>query len=283
MIRVENVAVIGTGLMGKGISHVLASFGYKVYLFGRRDDVSEEILKYFNSEEKRGRIDSQKKQNILQNIKILNLSTQIENLSECNVIIETVAENMQIKKEIFTHIKPYIRDDALVASNTSSYSISKLSEFTPNPANFLGMHFFSPVPLMKLVEVVKGNSTDESVVNTACMLAKSIEKLPVTVKDSAGFVLNRGLFVMINEAVTMLDEGVADSAEDIDNIFIHGMGLKVGPLKLADMVGIDVTYTILDNLHCELKNEKYKPCALLKSKFDKGLMGKKAGAGFYRY
>lgn len=283
MNGVERIAVIGTGLMGKGITHVLASYGYKVDVFGRRDNVSEEILQYFNTEQDKGRIDSLKKQSMMQNINIFNLNTQAEQIGRCNIIIETVKEDIDVKKEIFTLIKPYIKDNTIVASNTSSYLISKLAAYTPNPENFIGMHFFSPVPVMKLVEVVKGKSSDDNAVNTACTLVKSIDKLPVTVKDSAGFVLNRGLFVMINEAVIMLHEEIAGSPEDIDSIFIHGMGMKVGPLKLADLVGIDVTYKILDNLYEELKDEKYNPCILLKTMLQNGLTGKKSGEGFYRY
>lgn len=283
MTPTERVAVIGTGLMGTAIAHVLASYGYKVCFFGRRDSISEELLKYFDNEEAKGRIDAQKKQSILQNISSMNLNTHIKKISECDVIIETVKEDFDVKREVFCQIKPYIKDAALVASNTSSYSISKLAEFIPNPGRFLGMHFFSPVPLMKLVEIVKGSKTYENSIDAACTLIKNIEKLPVTVKDSAGFVLNRGLFVMINEAITMLHEEIAANAGDIDNIFIHGMGMKVGPIKLADMVGLDVTYTILDNLYRELKNEKYKPCILLKEKNDNGLLGKKTKEGFYSY
>ncbi len=283
MSGIEKIGIIGTGLMGKGIAHVLAIGGFKVDVFGRRDDFSGEITEYFNYEESKGRINSQKKELILQNVNFFNLNTQAEKVSECQVIIETVKEDIVVKKEIFTSIKPYINAGALLASNTSSYLISRLAQYTPYPQNFIGLHFFSPVPLMKLVEVVEGKSTDESAVNTACTLVKSIDKLPVVVKDSPGFVLNRGLFVMINEAVTMLHEGIVGCSEDIDNIFINGMGLKVGPLKLADMVGIDVTLKVLENMYEETENNKYTPCVLLKTMFENGLLGKKAGEGFYSY
>ncbi|MCX7748805.1 MAG: 3-hydroxyacyl-CoA dehydrogenase family protein [Clostridia bacterium] len=282
-MNINRIAVVGTGLMGKGIVHVFASHNFKVDFFGRRDNVKEELIHYFENEVKKGRLLEENKENMLANICIYNMNDHCGRFAQSDLIIETVKEELETKKRIFQLIDKDIREDTIVASNTSSYSITKMSGFLSNPQNFLGMHFFSPVPLMKLVEVVRGAKTGEKIVNHVSELVKRINKLPVVVEDSPGFVLNRGLFVMIHEAVCMLDENIAKSAEDIDNIFVNGMSMKVGPLRLADMVGIDVTYTILKNLYEGLKNDKYKPCMRLKDMVESGKIGKKSGCGFYNY
>ena len=282
-MEIERVAVIGTGLMGKGICHVFAAAGYKVNVFGRRDDVREEILGYFDNEVKKGRVTFDRQRTILCNIDIYNINSQAEVLGENDLIIETVKEDIKAKEGVLKIISEYMKRDTIVASNTSSYTITNLAEFTINPRNFLGMDFFSPVPLMKLVEIVKGVETDEAVLKTICKIVESMDKLPIQVKDSPGFVLNRGLLMLINEAVYMLNEGIANSAADIDTIFLNGMGLKIGPLKLADLIGIDVVYAAISNMHEGFVDKKYMPCPLLKHMVDRGKLGKKTMEGFYTY
>ena len=282
-MTIKSIAVVGTGLMGKGISQAFSSYGYKVNVFGRRDDAEMELQKYLDNEFKKGRLTPGQKDTIFSNISFYNINLQPEQLSQSDLIIETVKEDMDTKKEVFDVLSKYARNDTVLASNTSSYSIFKLAKNTPFPNNFVGIHFFSPVPVMKLVEVVKWEENNTEIIQTVCELVRSIDKIPVEVKDSPGFVLNRGLFTMINEAVYMLDERIANSAEDIDSIFINGMGMKVGPLKLADLVGIDVVYTIMTNMYEGFAEEKYKPCRLLKLMVDDGTIGKKASKGFYSY
>ncbi len=283
MDNINKIAVIGTGLMGKGIIHSFAASNYSVNVFGRRDSIIEELEGYFDKELERGRITSSHKEMVLSNIRAFNVNTQAEEIAENDLIIETIKEDLEAKKDMFHIITKHIRRSAILASNTSSYSISKLAEFAPYPEKFIGIHFFSPVPLMKLVEVIKGDKTDDSVIENVCGVIKKIDKLPIKVIDSPGFVLNRGLLMLLNEAAYMLSEKIVDTEEDLDNIFINGMSLKVGPLKLADLIGIDVVYAAISNMYKEFNNEKYKPCPLLASMINEGRIGKKSGKGFYLY
>ena len=280
---INKIAVIGTGLMGKGISHTLASFGYNVDLFGRRDEVENELFEYFNREVDKERITPEQKISILKNISIFNINLDAKKLADSDLVIETVKEDIDTKKWIFSIIDRYVNSDAILASNTSGFSITKLAEFTSYPENFVGMHFFSPVPLMKLVEVIKGEKTSDVVLQKTVKLLESIGKLPIKVKDSPGFVLNKGLGALTNAAINAYYEGIVESAEDIDNIFIHGMSLKVGPLKLADLIGIDVVYDSMLHVYEETKDEKYRPCPMLKNMVDEGRIGKKVRRGFYNY
>ncbi|MCX7922137.1 MAG: 3-hydroxyacyl-CoA dehydrogenase family protein [Clostridia bacterium] len=282
-MKIEKIAVVGTGLMGKGIAHVFAAGNYKVDIFGRRDDINKEFYEYLNKDVSKGKMTEEQRDEILSNINFYNLTTQADSLKSCDLIIETVKEDLETKKDIFSTIAKYVGPNAIIASNTSSYSIGLLAEYTPYPQNFVGMHFFSPVPLMKLVEVVESEKTDSQKALATVELVKSIDKLPILVKDAPGFVLNRGLFIMVNEAICMLHEKIAGSAEDIDNIFLNGMGMKVGPLKLADLVGVDVVYAIMQNLYEGFKTDKYKPSPLLKTMADQGKFGRKSGEGFYKY
>lgn len=282
-MEIKRIAVVGNGLMGKGIAQSFGAYGYQVYVFARRDSACDEIMEYYKNETAKGRITPQQKENLIINTSVYNIISQPQKLADCDFIIETVAEDINIKGEIFAVIAKYAREDTPVASNTSSYPISKLAEYLSNPERFMGTHFFSPVPLMKLVEVVKGEKTSEASIEAVCNVLKKVDKLPIEVKDSPGFVLNRGILLLINEATHIFNENLANSVEDIDTIFVNGMGLKVGPLRLADLIGIDVIHASLTNLYYGLKNDKYKPCSLMQQMVDKGENGKKAGKGFYNY
>lgn len=280
---IKRIAVVGNGLMGKGISHMFTLYGYNVDLFGRRNDVQCNFSNYIDDEVEKSRVTSEQREGIFRNIRFYNINIQPERLSDSELIIETVKEDIQTKKEIISLINKHIDNKIFVASNTSSYSITRLAEFSSYPENFLGMHFFSPVPSMKLVEVVKGKKTSKTAIGIIGDLLNVIDKLPIQVKDSPGFVLNRGILLLINEAVHILNENIANSVEDIDNIFIYGMGLKVGPLRLADLIGIDVIYACLTNLYEDFSSDKYKPCNLLKQMVAEDKLGQKTGVGFYRF
>ena len=191
---VRRIAVVGNGLMGKGIAHVFAAKGYKVDLFGRRDDIREEMIAYFDHDIAKGRLKIEERDDILGNIDFHNIITEANFLERSEFIVETVKEDLGIKKEILEIIDQYAKEEAIIASNTSSYSITRLAQFTSKPENFLGVHFFSPVPLMKLVEVVKGEASNSEIIERVCDLINAIDKMPIKVKDSPGFVLNRGLF-----------------------------------------------------------------------------------------
>lgn len=279
---IKRISVVGAGLMGKGIAHNFAAFGYKVDLFGRRDEVKNELIKYFDREVEKERVTPEQRTFILNNISVFNINLEAQQLACSDLIIETVTEDMGVKKEIFSVIGRYAGSHAILASNTSSYTITSLAEFTSYPENFLGMHFFSPVSLMKLVEIIKGEKTSAEIIQRIFNLLEGIDKLPIKVTDSPGFALNRVLVPFINEAVNLYYERVVESVEDIDDIFVNGMNLRVGPLKLADLVGIDVVYAGMSNLYKELKDAKYQPCPLIKQMVDEGRIGKKVGKGFYK-
>ena len=280
----KNIAVIGAGTMGNGIAHVFAMNGYQVALI----DVSEDALlkamatidKNLNrmvSKDLLSESDATETKNRIQTY------TSIEKgAAEADLVIEAATENVDLKLSIFKTIDEAAPDNAILASNTSSISITRIAAVTKRPEKVIGMHFMNPVPVMKLVEVIRGYSTTDEVTNTIMELSKAIKKVPVEVNDYPGFVANRILLPMINEAIYTLHEGVAGVGE-IDTVMKLGMAHPMGPLQLADFIGLDVCLAILEVLHQGFGQAKYAPCPLLVNMVRAGKMGRKSGEGFYQY
>ncbi len=280
--NIERVGVVGAGTMGHGIAQVLATGGYQVVL----RDIDEEIL---DRATKNIRVSLEKiaeqgnlDQNVDDIVDRIQTTTDLQELTVVELVVEAVVEQEDIKKEVFSELDHLMDEGVLFTSNTSSISITELASCTSRPDQFAGMHFFNPVPLMELVEVVEGVDTDERAIEQITTVANEIGKTPVTVQDYPGFVSNRILCPMINEAVYALMEGVGGK-EEIDEIMKLGMGHPMGPLELADMIGLDVLLDVLEVLHEDLGEDKYRPCPLLRKKVEAGHLGKKTGRGFYSY
>jgi len=277
------IGIIGAGTMGNGIAHVFALFDFKVILV----DINESILDIakttifnnMNRQLKKGVINKKQVQNSLKNIL---LAKDINNLYDCDLVIEAIKEDFDIKCKVFKELDSVCKDSAILASNTSSISINKISKVTKRPGKIIGMHFMNPVPVMKLVEIIVGEDTSSDTVNFIIELSKLIDKTPIQCNDSPGFVSNRILMPMINEAALCFEEGVA-TAESIDQIMMLGMSHPMGPLKLADLIGIDVCIYILDILYNDFNNVKYKPAEVLLTMKKNNKLGKKTGEGFYNY
>tara|TARA_R110002073_G_scaffold72537_1_gene177477 strand:+ start:471554 stop:472444 length:891 start_codon:yes stop_codon:yes gene_type:complete len=280
----KNVAVIGAGTMGNGIAHTFAQFGYKVQLI----DISQAsldkglatIAKNLDRMVSKERITEQEKQETLRNIQTYT-SIQ-EGVQTAGLVIEAATENIDLKLAIFKELNEVCPTDTILASNTSSISITKIASVTSRPEMVIGMHFMNPVPIMKLVEVIRGYSTSDEVTNTIMTLSKALGKVPVEVNDYPGFIANRILMPMLNEAIYSLYEGVAGVYE-IDTVMKLGMAHPMGPLQLADFIGLDVCLSILNVLHTGFGNPKYAPCPLLVNMVTAGKLGVKSGEGFYDY
>ena len=280
----ENIAVIGAGTMGNGIAHVFAQNGYKVNLI----DISTEALdKAFKTIEKnldrmlsKEKITTEIKEKTLSNLhKITNLK---EGVSDADLIVEAATENMDIKLSIFKQMDQFAPANCILSTNTSSISITKIAAVTKRADKVIGMHFMNPVPVMKLVEVIKGYSTSNETLQNIMELSKIIGKVPVEVNDFPGFVANKILMPMINEAIITLHEGVA-GVEEIDTVMKLGMAHPMGPLQLADFIGLDVCLAILKVLQDGFGNPKYAPCPLLVNMVTAGKLGVKSGEGFYNW
>ncbi len=253
------IGIIGAGTMGNGIAHVFSLYDFKVTLVDIDQSILDvartTIINNMNRQLKKGIIDDIKVQNAINNIVF---SKDINDLNDCDLVIEAIKEDFDIKGKVFKELDLICKDSAILASNTSSISINKLSEVTNRPKNVIGMHFMNPVPVMKLVEIIVGKNTSQDTVSFIMDLSQLINKIPIKCNDSPGFVSNRILMPMINEAALCYQEGVAP-AESIDQIMVLGMGHPMGPLKLADLIGIDVCIYILNILYNDLNNVKYKP------------------------
>ena len=280
----KNIAVIGAGTMGNGIAHVFAQNGYKVNLI----DISAEALdKAFKTIEKnldrmlsKEKITTETKEKTLLNLhKITNLK---EGVSDADLVVEAATENMDIKLSIFKEMDQFAPANCILSTNTSSISITKIAAVTKRADKVIGMHFMNPVPVMKLVEVIKGYSTSNETLQSIMELSKIIGKVPVEVNDFPGFVANKILMPMINEAIITLHEGVA-GVEEIDTVMKLGMAHPMGPLQLADFIGLDVCLAILKVLQDGFGNPKYAPCPLLVNMVTAGKLGVKSGEGFYNW
>ena len=279
----NKVGVVGSGTMGNGIAHVFAIYGYNVTLV----DISQKILDDAINKI-RSNINRQIKKNVISDndaviaLKNINTTINLELLSDCDLVIEAVKEDLDIKVEIFKKLDSICNDKTLFASNTSSISINTLGSYLKNPEKFIGMHFMNPVPVMKLVEIINGDKTSQATKDLINNISKSLDKIPIECNDAPGFVSNRILMPMINEAAFCYMDGVA-KPEAIDSIMQLGMGHPMGPLKLADLIGIDVCVYIMNVLYEGFKNEKYRVCPILLDMVKAGKLGKKTKEGFYKY
>ena len=282
-MAIERVGVIGAGTMGNGIAHVFARSGYSVILCDVEqrflDRALAAITKNLDRELAKKRITQPQKGETLQRIAP---TVERAKLAECDFIVEAASEKLEIKSELFRDLDRICRPEVILASNTSSISITKLAAVTKRPQKVIGMHFFNPVPVMKLVEIVRGLATADETFQTVRKLAVKLEKSPVEVNDAPGFVSNRVLMPLLNEAMYTVMEGVA-TPEAIDEVFKLGMNHPMGPLTLADFIGLDVCLDIMRVLHNGLGDPKYRPCPLLVKMVDAGWLGKKSGRGFYKY
>ena len=277
------IGIIGAGTMGNGIAHVFSLFNFKVTLVDIDEsvlDIAKTIIIHnMNRQLNKGVIDNAKLQSSIDNI---SFSKDINSLNNCDFVIEAIKEDFDIKCKVFKELDLICKDSAIIASNTSSISINKISKVTKRPDKIIGMHFMNPVPVMKLVEIIIGEDTSSDTVDFIIDLSKFIDKIPVRCNDSPGFVSNRILMPMINEAALCFEEGVA-TVESIDQIMMLGMSHPMGPLKLADLIGIDVCIYILDILYNDFNNPKYKPAEILLTMKQNNKLGKKTGKGFYNY
>ena len=280
----KNISVIGAGTMGNGIAHVFAQNGFKVSIVDvsltQLDRAIGNISKNFDRQIAKGAATEEQKKNALANISIF--SSLTEGVNEADLVVEAATENTELKLKIFEEMDRYAPKHAILASNTSSISITKIANSTGRADKVIGMHFMNPVPVMKLVEVINGYSTSKEVTNKIVELSKQLGKTPCVVNDYPGFIANRILMPMINEAIYSVYEGVA-GVEEIDTVMKLGMAHPMGPLQLADFVGLDVCLSILNVLHDGFGNPKYAPCPLLVNMVTAGKLGCKSGEGFYVY
>jgi 3-hydroxybutyryl-CoA dehydrogenase len=283
-MALKNITVIGAGTMGNGIAHVFAQTGFRVILVdvntGQLEKAVQTISKNLDRQIAKGSLTEEQKQ-----LALANLSTHSEiatGVAEADLVIEAATENIDLKLSIFTQVDEAAPAGTILASNTSSISITKIAAVTKRPGSVIGMHFMNPVPVMKLVEIINGYATSQETTDTIVDLSIQLGKMPCVVNDYPGFIANRILMPMINEAIYSLYEGIAD-VEAIDTIMKLGMAHPMGPLQLADFIGLDVCLSILQVLHDGFGNTKYAPCPLLVNMVTAGKLGVKSGEGFYQY
>lgn len=280
----KNIAVIGAGTMGNGIAHTFAQFDYQVNLIDISQDALDRgvntITTNLDRMVKRERITEEDKQRTLNNI--TTFTDMKEGVANVDLVVEAATENLDLKLKIFQDLESFTKPETILASNTSSISITKIASVTKRADKVIGMHFMNPVPIMKLVEIIKGYDTSNETYQVVEELSKKLSKTPVEVNDYPGFVANRILMPMINEAIETLYNGVA-GVEEIDTVMKLGMAHPMGPLQLADFIGLDVCLSILEVMYDGFKNPKYAPCPLLVNMVTAGKLGAKSGEGFYDY
>ena len=279
----EKIFVLGAGTMGSGIVQAFAQKGYEVIVRDIKDElVQSGIVRINNGLSKlvsKGKMTEETKEDILSRI---SGTTDMNLAADCDLVVEAAIENMKIKKEIFAELDKICKPETILASNTSSLSITEVASATNRPEKVIGMHFFNPAPVMKLVEVIRGIATSDDTFNTVKELSEAIGKNPVEVAEAPGFVVNRILIPMINEASFILQEGIA-SAEDIDTAMKYGANHPMGPLALGDLIGLDVCLAIMDVLYNETGDTKYRSSSILRKYVRAGWLGRKSGRGFYNY
>ncbi|NIS07397.1 MAG: 3-hydroxybutyryl-CoA dehydrogenase [Candidatus Dadabacteria bacterium] len=279
----NKVGIVGSGTMGSGIAQLIAASGYEIVLIDLNDELLKKSVSSINKNLSR-LVDKEKitKEIHQQILKRVTSSTNLDSLSNCDLVIEAVSENIEIKKELFDNLNAIVKKDCIIASNTSTLSNTELAMFTSRPDKVIGIHFFNPAPVMKLVEIIKSIATSKQTIKTAEEFILSLDKDPVVTKDRPGFIVNRILVPMLNEAVFALDEQMG-TPEEIDKAMKLGTNHPMGPLELIDLIGLDVTLDIMDVLYSEFKDSKYRACPLLRQKVRAGHLGRKSGRGFYDY
>lgn len=280
---VKRIGIVGSGIMGSGISEVCAKAGYEVVLRSRTQEKADATLaaieKSLAKQVERGKLEGTDRDSALASIKAV---SNVRELSDCDIVIESVIEDLDTKRELFAHLDDVCRDDAIIATNTSTLPVIEMASVVRNPERVLGIHFFNPAPVMGLVEVVAALTTSDESVETARAFAESCGKQPVIVKDQAGFIVNALLFPYLNNAITLYENGVA-SMEDIDTAMKAGCGFPMGPLALLDLVGLDTSLSILEALYEEFRDPNYAPAPTLKRLVSAGKLGRKSGSGFFEY
>ncbi|OGV95658.1 MAG: 3-hydroxybutyryl-CoA dehydrogenase [Nitrospinae bacterium RIFCSPLOWO2_02_FULL_39_110] len=282
-MEIKTIGIIGAGRMGSGIAQVMAASGFDVILMDVKDEIIqkgvENIKKGLAKALEKGKITPEEKEKIRARIRT---TTELEDMAKVDFIIEAVPEIAELKLDIFKRLDKICPKNIILSTNTSSIPISKIASATKRRDKVIGMHFMNPAPVMELVEVIRGINTSDETFETVKNLTEKIGKIPVESKDSPGFIVNRVLMPMINEAVFALMEGVA-SAEDIDKAMTLGANLPMGPLSLADLIGLDTVLSIMESIYRKTGDPKHRPCPLLKRYIDSGQLGKKTGRGFYKY